>query len=376
MALESNRNVPADVAPPDPEEVEVSLFGPGLGEAIAVHAGHGDWLLVDSCFDDQGDPAALAYLARIGIDPTNVRCLVATHWDDDHIGGLSRALEACTAATFACSSAVRTQEFLVLTESVGSNSLMTRSGVSEFAGVLATLKTRRAMKQRFAGPLLAIEGRPVWRRAGTDVELEARLTALAPSDAGVALAQRALAQILPQSGEAKQRIRSPSPNRTSVVLQLEVGAVRVLLGADLETTSDPSVGWLAILDGMNRPDARASAFKIPHHGSADADEPRVWDELLEVEPVAVLTPFTQGNVALPRAADRRRLLSRSPDVFTTSAQPRRRRRHDAAVDRTLRESGIVVRDADQPMGHVRLRRRQDAEQWSVDLFGPARRLPA
>ena len=368
--------MPADLAPPDPDQVELSLFGPGLGEAIALHAGNGDWLLVDSCFDDQGDPAALAYLMSIGVDPTNVRCLVATHWDDDHVGGLARTLEACTAAKFACSSAVRTHEFLVLTESAGSGSMMTRSGFSEFAGVLATLKKRRVADQRFAAPVLAIEGRPVWRRAGTGSVPSARLTALAPSDAGVALAQRALAQLLPHAGDAKRRIRSPSPNRTSVVLELEVGAVRVLLGADLEITPDPTTGWLAILDGMHGPQGRSSAFKVPHHGAEDADEPRVWHELLEAEPLAILAPFTQGNIALPRPTDRLRLLSRTPDVFTTSAQPRRRRRHQTAVERTLRESGIAIRDAEQPMGHVRLRRRQDAPRWSVDLFGPASRLAA
>lgn len=122
--------MPADLALPASDEAEISLFGPGLGEAIAIHAGNGDWILVDSCFDNDGDPAALAYLTGLGVDLSNVRCLIATHWDDDHVGGLARTLEACTRATFACSAALRSGEFLVLAESAGASSMMTRSGFS------------------------------------------------------------------------------------------------------------------------------------------------------------------------------------------------------------------------------------------------------
>ena len=35
--------------PPASDEVELSLFGPGYGEAIAVHVGDGKWILIDSC---------------------------------------------------------------------------------------------------------------------------------------------------------------------------------------------------------------------------------------------------------------------------------------------------------------------------------------
>jgi len=38
---------------PAADEIEVTLFGPGYGEAIAVHLGEGAWLLVDSCIDPE-----------------------------------------------------------------------------------------------------------------------------------------------------------------------------------------------------------------------------------------------------------------------------------------------------------------------------------
>ena len=33
--------------PPAPDELEVSLFGRGVGECAVVHLGSGEWLVVD-----------------------------------------------------------------------------------------------------------------------------------------------------------------------------------------------------------------------------------------------------------------------------------------------------------------------------------------
>ena len=38
-------------APPRTDELEVSLFGPGVGECVIVHLGAGEWMVVDSCLD-------------------------------------------------------------------------------------------------------------------------------------------------------------------------------------------------------------------------------------------------------------------------------------------------------------------------------------
>ena len=51
------------------DELEISIFGPGYGEAIALHLGFGKWVLVDSCLEPKsGKPAQLQYLESLGID--------------------------------------------------------------------------------------------------------------------------------------------------------------------------------------------------------------------------------------------------------------------------------------------------------------------
>ena len=88
-------------SPPAVDEVEVSLIGPGFGEAVVVHAGGGDWLLIDSCVSDRpAGPASLIYLDAIGVSPSDVQVVVATHWHDDHVRGIAQVFEACENAQF------------------------------------------------------------------------------------------------------------------------------------------------------------------------------------------------------------------------------------------------------------------------------------
>jgi hypothetical protein len=59
------------MAPAD-DQFEVSIFGPGKGEAIAVHLGAGEWLTVDSCVEQvTGDHPVLRYFDQIDVNVEN-----------------------------------------------------------------------------------------------------------------------------------------------------------------------------------------------------------------------------------------------------------------------------------------------------------------
>ena len=165
------------------------------------------------------------------------------------------------------------------------------------------------------------------------------------------------------------------PNQLSIVLWLKVGVLDVLLGADLEHVSEAARGWLAIVHSNERPIGRAGFFKVPHHGSKNADCSECWTELLSTQPIAVLTPHAPSR--LPTQADIERLCARSPSVYLTSdprsyGLPRR----DNAVEKTIR--GIVInrRALAGQMGHVRLRcdAVSSAQQPVVHLNNGARQL--
>ena len=102
--------------PPRDDELEVTLFGPGFGESVVLHVGDGKWLIVDSCIHPESSlPAALDYLFQLKVDVNEaVKLVVATHWHDDHIRGISGVFNACQSAELVISGALQVDEFLKL----------------------------------------------------------------------------------------------------------------------------------------------------------------------------------------------------------------------------------------------------------------------
>ena len=346
--------------PPDRKEFEVTLFGPGYGESIVLHIGRGDWVIVDSCIDRNGKPRALQYLESLGVDTgRDVRLVVATHWHDDHVRGMARLVDACKQADFCCASVLRREEFLGVVGALENRSpSRSGSGVREIYGVFSQLVEARR-KPRFA-----IADRRIFSQGRCEV------WSLSPSDRAFADFLRSVGNLLPDHGQSKGRIPALAPNTASVVLWIGIGDAVVLLGADMEKP-----GWLEILQGTTRPADKASVFKIPHHGSADADEPAVWQKMLDDKPLAVLTPWRRGGHALPKTSDVKRILSCTPRAYATArngslSSPSGRR--NRTVNRTVRESGIRLRQIALSPGAVRLRRdMEENAQWRVETFGAA-----
>jgi len=358
----------AETEPPlSATEVEVSLFGPGRGEAIALHLGHGDWMLVDSCVDSQRRPAALAYLESIGVGFERVVLVVATHWHDDHIGGLAEVVRACPRADFVYSGALRTREFHALVGLYSERSHMESSGVAEFAEI-----TRIFKAQKGRTPRPAMESRRLWFREepGPPSVVEA----LSPCDAEVLRSQEALAELLPKENSRKRAVVASEPNHASVVLSVAFGETCLLLGADLEETSNAATGWSALLERAKLP-GPSSVYKVPHHGSPNAEQPRVWKEALCEHPWALVAPFVWGGVKRPDEADQERLRERTDRVYLTATPDRSVRQRSLPVEKTLAEMQARPVYADPPMGQVRLRcEAENKDEWRVTLFGPAFRL--
>ena len=344
--------------PPDAGEIEVTVIGPGYGETVVLHLGGGSWIIVDSCRDDDGTPESLAYLDEIGVDASHqVHLIVATHWHDDHIDGIAETMAMCSRAIFCCSGALRRTEFLTAVAAFDeSEQSVPGSGMRELHEVFDHLWATKRV------PMFALADRRVLRIDETEV------WALSPNDRRFRDFLRNIGQMIPDVRKSAKRVPTPGANAMSVVLDVRAGDAEVLLGADLERS-----GWRAILNSRTRPELRAGVFKLPHHGSADADEPGVWKSILEFDAHAVLTPWTLAGRTLPTADDVRRILSRTPHAWTTARPGRSRRpRQPKAVERTVRDiGGKRVEDA-AARGMVRMRRSMKGDTgWKTETFGGA-----
>ena len=346
-------------APPRRREFELTLFGPGYGECIVIHAGDDIWVVVDSCIDEEGAPRALRYLESISVDAAEaVRLIVASHWHDDHMRGMARLVEACEGADFCCAAALCSTEFLKITAVLGRNFTDSSSGANEISTVFTQLVSKRTT------PTYAQANRRIFARNGCEI------WSLSPSDENYHTFLEAVRGLMPSEGDPKPRIPVLSPNKVAVALWIEIDDVAVLLGSDVERN-----GWMEILRSEARPAGQASAIKIPHHGSRNADEPMVWQQMLDPHPLAVLAPWQRGSQTLPRPEDVERILSRT-DVAWSSAQadsmaPSTVRRR-SEVERTIRESRIRLRKLPKSPGMVRLRREIGKHaSWNVELSGRA-----
>lgn len=152
-----------DQTPPSREQFELSVFGADSGESLVLHLGMGQWMVVDSCKDPETDePAALAYLNTLGVDPSDVRLILATHWDDDHIAGLGDCVAASANATFGCSAAYVGKEFQALTLAYPPS--IPKSGVREMLTCFDALKKRPVSSPGGRIPKRVIEDQTTWRR--------------------------------------------------------------------------------------------------------------------------------------------------------------------------------------------------------------------
>lgn len=351
---------------PAGDEVEVMLFGPGLGEAIAVHLGEGQWLLVDSCEENRGNgPVTGYYLDALGVNPGQVQTILCTHWHNDHIRGISALANKYSGASLFISGALRSPEAMsVLSAYNGKTAANRAKGTSEIHSFLTSRK--KPHRAKFAATQTSLVDKVLNGR-------NVKAYALSPLQEAYHKAIAHMAQFMATDGEPINNAPpEPSPNATAVVLHIDVGGDAILLGADLE--DNKTWGWSAMVEDpwvLER--GQASAYKVAHHGSHTGEANCVWDTLLHKEPVALVAPFNLGCHRLPTDDDRARIRARASAAFISSDASRN---PDIPAAQLKRMKAICadIKKVDSALGAVRMRKSLDAKQWDVELFGAARTL--
>lgn len=368
---------------PGQDEIEVSIFGRGYGEALALHLGRGEWILVDSCRRPESkEPISLEYLKKLGTDVAkDVRLVVATHWHDDHVQGISRIFEQCENAKIAFPSVFFGEEFISLTSLFDRPRPGISSGVDEFSKVFQILRDRKTSGHPKRAPILAAANTllypPILSTARDDVQFS--VYSLSPSNEDCLRAIAAFLERYPSEGGVRNDIALPDVNRASVAIWIKIGTTRILLGADVESSSDASTGWRAVLEDSQETSGKASVFKIPHHGAASGHADNVWNSLLVKDAYSITTPFMRGRIKLPTDSDIKRILRSTKNAYITGlpvGKPFKPKNQLAA--RFMSRSTRFVRTLNRPWGHIRLRRRisDSGREWKVELFGAAVKLGA
>jgi len=355
---------------PAPDQIEVSVFGPGFGECIAVHLGDGRWIIVDSCINREiKRPAVLTYFSEIAVDPkTAVDLILATHWDDDHVAGIDDVVEACENADVWFSDALQCEEFLELLDL-----RLTRPDLKFTRG---TSHIGRVVDLKGPAIKFAMSDMRILQRklalGGNDIAVEA--WTLSPSHYENYIAKQRIGALIPRGRAPEPRILSRRRNHGSVVLAVIVGGSHILLGADLEEPGDPRLGWSAVVASTGRPHLNPKVFKVPHHGSITGHHPDTWKQLVAQSPVTATTPYSWGGRSLPTPQDVDRITTLSGSAFVS-----RRRVHQAPIkrnfklDQLAKSTTVSWRRIAKVPGHIRMRHTigADEDAWEIALFDGA-----
>lgn len=337
----------------------MSVFGRGIGEAIAVHVGDGRWITVDSCLGSGGGQAQLDYLTGLGFDPAKaVTLAVVSHWDSDHITGLAELVKGCAAAEFACAATLQDPELVkeICKRGRTRASEPGRRNVDQFAQVFKTLAARKRT------PAYGLRGTVLWESDS------ARAWSLSPSGGTHA---RSLLKLVRNAARGEDAAAGVDrENHLSMVLYVEAGERSLLLGGDLERLT----AWQAVLASPGRRGARASAYKVAHHGSENGDHDLIWADLLTTDAPAAVTSFTRHG--LPTADDLLRLGKRTGNVFLAGQKVDPIPRDDELVAQiAANTSSAGTKPLTGGLGHVRMRAPLSGSgPWSVQTFGNAARV--
>ena len=350
-------------AGPAANEAEIVVFGPGYGEAIAVHFGDGCWLLVDSCLTPSNKaPASIDYLNRINVPLANVRTIVASHWHDDHVKGLADMVAACPNASLQISGVFNDREALAFLSAHGGEAAAVHTGGTKELYKAISLATSKSFLLQKS---LILEDRNIQGRS-------MRAVAFSPTPEASAQFIAHVARYIPQVSGAMQHAPDLKPNLEAVVISIDLGGDGILLGSDLENHNE--LGWSAIIgDAWCLSNQRASAYKIAHHGSETGDHSNIWTDLLEAKPVAVLTPFIRGQHRLPNIGDKSRIVGRTGAAFISS-DGSKRPQLDVGLFKQMALLGKNITPTSTGFGAVRFRKVLGATDWAVNLFGQAVKL--
>lgn len=327
-----------------PHLAEINLLGTGggYGESIVVHIGNNEWIVIDSCQDPYSkESLPLKFLKSRSVNLSNVKLIVCTHWDDDHIRGISELLNNAPNATFSFARVNDLTKFLQLVriDYEKLKKIASNSSTTEFNKCLEILQKKKSIRK------FAEADKLLYTTQYKDSKIE--VYSLSPSDLSSHIFDLEISTLMKEYSALNKKLIKQSPNDRSVVMLLKLGRHNVLLGADLEVSKNSELGWLHIINKSQviKGTEKSTYFKIPHHGSENGYHEEIWSELLFEKPIATITPWNKKE-KLPKKDMLNRYNILSKELYITSptlvsSKPKKR---DKNIDKIIKQFNSSVRE--------------------------------
>lgn len=305
------------------QDLEVHIFGNGIGESIVLRLPDGGWGVVDvyvPSLDDPKSSSAFRLLSDRGVKTLKFLCM--THADSDHYRGMTCFLDEFKVEQFWIFAETSPKDIyrkiaIVLKTNAETLNSAIRTGAiedaDEFTKIMKSVRNLRE-SQKLELKLLSL-GLPLYRVPSSNSRAEFRITALGPhgnlvSDYNQQI-EKAFSDVVSPS---YLRPRTLNHNLASGALLIQFGQSTIVLGGDME-----SEGWAYVLSySASTLRLGAQLVKVSHHGSVTGYCSRLWEDHLSrgKSATAVITAFSRHR--LPRPEGLKHISGNSRQVFTTS----------------------------------------------------------
>lgn len=337
---------------PNATEIEVSLFGgQKQGESQVIHLGDNNWMIVDSFRGIKTQtPIALDYLASIEVPFENVKVIVLTHYHRDHSKGIVEIAAACPNAEVWIPSVFDGASFLVL------------------------LKKLVRIKNTKFNPLLDLnelfekddKGEIELKRCKQDLVLYSstigsnsiEVIGLSPNDKTIRHFEKEIKKVIDEGNEISKMVDTKDPNYQSIALLVKTRGFNILLTGDLED-HDANIGLQSILNSKLLGNEKSKVFKVPHHGSENGYNKKVWSHFAENDDsFLITTPIKTGSTVLPENTMIDRLKTQYKLAYIT-ADPYDDiggLKHKENTRRILKDLNLNIKKNQDFFGQIRIRK--------------------
>ena len=309
--------------PPQKDEIQLVVFGRGVGECILLHLGSNKWVIVDSFrLQREPNPVSINYLNQINVNvKEDVVAVVATHWDDDHIKGFNQTIMECESAKIAISAVLSAKELDAQSTQIDKSMKKSKfgSGITELRNCLETIDNE---KRRL---LMVTNNKAIITENELKLEHQKKVEifALSPSDYQCNEFINELTSNYKNNTDSRNTTKVKGKmffkNNLSVAMLVKIGNFSILLGADVEECNSIDYGWKPIVQNLKGISPQPHIYKVAHHGSALSHSNELWSDILKEKPTSVVTPFTRSS-GIPTDTDINRIKRLSSNAYTTGTK--------------------------------------------------------
>lgn len=332
------------------QTIEIVVFGKGVGESILFRVKDDKWIVIDSFIEPSSKlPIALKYFRDNNMRIDDIVGILCTHWDDDHIRGISDIIKVHSNTLPVVMPIVLKDKRV--REYVKSKITSNTPCITEFMRVLELKRQNKCSVFR------AISDRNLYRREINDRTVV--FIALSPNDDQY---EDFFNSIVLSDEIEKKRGSSSFENSISIATYAETNGDSILLGGDLENSKNG--GWKDICKNSNTLN-KCHVIKVPHHGSVNAYYDDVWSLLVE-KPIAIVTRY--NNSHLPKKEVLDKMYNKVSHLFIVGAKPKK----DKNLMQIDKKFHGEIKDAqilESNYGYVRLYKGINDTFWNIDTYG-------